>query len=59
MSAKAKEMYLVNDSTGKRYKIIRFDRERREITIEGQYNTWTEPFDKAKLQAAGYQLVME
>jgi len=50
------ELYFRNMKTGRRYKVIRIDKEKGEITLKGEYSEFTEPYDKERFQRLGYVL---
>lgn len=50
-------LYLLNEKTGKRYDVVKFDPEAQTITCKGPIGgQFTEPFDRAKLLRMGYEL---
>ena len=51
--------YFENVKTGKRYKIVGFDKDAGEVTLKGEHATFTEPYDKDAFQKLGYKLVQE
>jgi len=51
--------FLVNDETGKKYEVVKFDKAEGTITLKGERSTFTEPFDKEKFKAMGYRPVKE
>lgn len=51
------EVYFENVNTGKRYKVVKFDREAGTVTLIGPHNRpFTEPFSKERFQKMGYTL---
>lgn len=50
------ELYFKNTKTGRRYKVIRIDKEKGEITLKGEYSEFTEPYDKERFKRLGYVL---
>lgn len=48
------ELYFKNTKTGRRYKVIRIDKEKGEITLKGEYSEFTEPYDKERFKRLGY-----
>lgn len=50
------ELYFRNTKTERRYKVIRIDKEKGEITLKGEYSEFTEPYDKERFQRLGYVL---
>lgn len=53
------ELFFKNKKTGKRYKIIKLDKEKGEVTLKGEYAEFVEPYDKEKFVRLGYELVKE
>jgi len=50
------ELYFKNTKTGRRYKVIRIDKEKGEITLKGEYSEFTEPYDRDRFKRLGYVL---
>jgi hypothetical protein len=51
------ELAFVSSKTGRRYKVISFDREAGKVTLIGEAGVqFTETFDKALFQKLGYEL---
>lgn len=48
--------YLMNKRTGRKYEIVRFDKERGKIILKGEVAEFEEDFDKAKIERLGYVL---
>jgi hypothetical protein len=49
---------LVNQKTGKKYKILGFDRDAGTITLSGELGvTFTEKYNKELFKKLGYELV--
>lgn len=48
-----------NKKTQKTFKVIGFDNEAKTVTMQGELNTqpFVEPYDKARFEALGYELV--
>lgn len=51
------EVALLNKKTGRKYKVIAFDREAGKITLAGELAEFTEKYDKELFQKLGYELV--
>jgi hypothetical protein len=52
------ELAFVNEKTGKRYKVVKFDREAGKVTLIGEHGVeFTEKFDKELFKRLGYNLV--
>jgi hypothetical protein len=51
--------YAQNIATGKRWEIIKIDKEAGTITLKGDYNEFTEPYSPERMQRLGYRLVKE
>ena len=50
------QLYFENERTGKRYDIVKFDKEAGEVRLKGQHAEFTEKFDKDKFLRMGYVL---
>lgn len=48
------DVFFKNTKTGKRYKVVGLDPEKGEITLQGEYATFTEKYDKAVFKRMGY-----
>lgn len=53
------QFVLRNIETGRTYKIISWDRETNEITLQGEFSQFTEKFDKEAFKRWGYRLEKE
>lgn len=53
------ELFFRNVKTGRKYKVLRIDKEKGEITLKGEYSEFTEPYDKDRFKRLGYELVKE
>lgn len=51
------EIFFENAKTGKRYKVIEFNKETGEMRLRGEHAEFVEKYDKEKFQSWGYQLV--
>ena len=51
--------YFVNEKTGKRYDVVKFDPGNGLITLKGTHAEFTEKFDKDKFKEMGYELRQE
>lgn len=51
------ELWFENTKTKKRYKVVGMDKTKGEITLQGQYAIFTEPYDKERFEKLGYRLV--
>ena len=49
-------LYFRNVKTGKRFKVISMDNDKKEIVLQGEYSQFTEPYDKERFKANGYIL---
>lgn len=49
-------LYFRNVKTGKRFEVIKMDKEKNEITLKGEYSTFVEPYDKQRFIDNGYVL---
>lgn len=53
------DIFFENVKTKKRYKVIKLDKAKGEITLQSQYGEFTEKYDKARFERLGYALVKE
>lgn len=53
------ELFFRNAKTNRKYKVIRINKEKGEITLKGEYSEFTEPYDKERFKRLGYELVKE
>jgi hypothetical protein len=53
----AEAMFLLNERTGKKFRIIKIDATKKEITLKGDHNAFTDPYDIEKLKKLGYKPV--
>lgn len=51
-----KKLYFRNVKTGKRFEVIKMDKEKNEVTLKGEYSTFVEPYDKQRFIDNGYVL---
>jgi hypothetical protein len=49
-------LYFRNVKTGKRYQVIKMDKEKNEIVLKGEFAEFTEPYDKQRFIDNGYVL---
>lgn len=49
----------LNKETGKKFRIVRWNKETGEVTLKGENSTFTEKFDKDKFKRMGYTLVQD
>ena len=52
-------VYFENASTGKRFKVLRWNRETGEITLKGVHAEFTEKYEKERFAKLGYRIVKE
>lgn len=53
----AQELFFENTKTGKKYKVLKFDREAGKVRLVGEHNVeFEEKFDKELFQKLGYEL---
>lgn len=54
-------LFFVNEHTGNRYDVVKFDREAGEVTLKGPLTgrEFTQKFDKEAFQRMGYVLQQE
>lgn len=50
------ELYFRNTRTNRKYKVVRVNKEKGEITLKGEYSEFVEPYDKERFKALGYVL---
>lgn len=50
------KMFFTNEKTGRRYEIVRFDKESGEVVLKGELAEFAEPYDKERFQKLGYVL---
>lgn len=51
------EVAFVNEKNGKRYTVVKFDKEHGKIVLKGEHGVeFTENYDKALFQRLGYKL---
>lgn len=53
------KLYFRNVKTGKRYGVVRIDKERNLITLKGEMAEFTEAYDKDRFKRMGYVLEKE
>jgi ribosomal protein L15E len=49
--------FFVNDETGRKFEVIKLDKEKGEITLKGEYANFVEPYDKDRFLRLGYKMV--
>jgi hypothetical protein len=47
------ELYLKNEKTGKRFKIVKLDKQTNKVTLRGQYADFVEVFDTERFKKLG------
>jgi len=53
------KLFFRNKTTGKRYDIVRIDKEAGEIVLKGEHAEFTEKYDKERFARLGYVLEKE
>lgn len=53
------QLYFRHQSTGKRYKIVAFDKEAGVVVLKGPTTEFREPYDKERFARMGYVLERE
>lgn len=53
------KVFFKNEKTGKKYEVVKLDKEKSEVTLRGEYAEFIEPYDKERFQKLGYVLVKE
>jgi hypothetical protein len=51
------ELYLVNETAKREYKVISWDQETRIVELQGKLGTFKEKFDKELWKRMGYQMI--
>lgn len=54
-----KAVFLVNDKTGKRFRVVSRDKEKNTVTIRGENNSFVEAWSPERFKELGYRLVQE
>jgi hypothetical protein len=57
--ARVTGVYFYNEKTGRRYDVLKFDKERGKILLKGKISEFEEDFNKEKLARMGYTLRKE
>lgn len=52
-------VFLRQAASGKMFEIVARDLDKGTITIKGEFSQFEEPFDKARLKQAGYELITQ
>lgn len=52
-------LYFRNEKTGKRYKVVRMDKDAGTIVLRGEHAEFTEQYDKDRFKKLGYVLEKE
>jgi hypothetical protein len=52
-------IYFKNKDTGKRFQVVAWNKETGDITLKGEYATFSVKYDKEWLQKSGYVLEKE
>jgi hypothetical protein len=55
----AEKIYFRNKQTGKKYLLLKLDKDKGEVTLQGQFSTFTERYSKERFLRLGYALVKE
>lgn len=50
------KVYFRNTKTGKKFEVVRMNKETNEITLRGEHAEFTEPYDKERFTRMGYVL---
>lgn len=50
-------LYFVNEHTNRRFRVINMNKETNEVTLEGEYGSFVEKYDKERFKEMGYKLV--
>lgn len=52
-------MYFENIKTKKRFKVVKLDKEKGIVTLQGDHNPFVEPYSRERFEKLGYRLVVE
>lgn len=52
-------LYFKNRHTGKKYKVIKLDKEAGVVILKGAHGEFSEPYDKKRFKQMGYTLEKE
>ena len=55
----ATKIFFRNQKTGRRYLVVRIDKDKNEIVLKGEYAEFVEPYDKERFKKLGYTLERE
>lgn len=53
------KIYFENEKTGRRYDVVRFNKDEGTVTLKGDMAEFTEKFDKDAFREWGYELKQE
>jgi hypothetical protein len=53
------EVVCINEKTGKKYKVLAFDKEAGTVRLRGEHGEFTEKYSKERFQQMGYTLKQE
>lgn len=53
------KVFLRNTSNDNRYQVLKVDKEKGELTLQGKHSVFTEPMDTERLKKLGYVLEKE
>lgn len=53
------DIYFKNTTTGRRYKVIEFDKMTNEVRLQGDHAEFREPYSKKRFEEMGYVLEKE
>lgn len=52
-------LYFRHTSSGKKYRVVKIDKETKKIVLRGQHSEFEEDYDKERFQRLGYELIKE
>lgn len=52
-------LFFKNQRTGKKYKVVKLDKEKGQIILQGAHGEFAEPYDKERFKQMGYSLEKE
>ncbi len=50
------KLYLVHDTTKRRFEVMQVDRENERITLKGEHATFDEKYDPPRFKQLGYRI---
>lgn len=50
-------IFLVHEETKREFRVIKFDKEAKTVTLQGEHASFVEQFDKDQFKRLGYDIV--